>query len=376
MSSNLTTLRGRLRDADPAAGTAGYPADRQTEAIARALAVGGVAREALPAGRDAGATAGRRTPGPRPDLLRSPRRSVLVAAAAAAALAVVATTMGGGGAALRPTSAVAAEMDRLAAGAADPPPSHEYLYTEVRTDQVGGSASMPRATDRHWDTDTVRAWQGDTCNDRRDTTLAPARFFSAKDREAFRAQSGEAALRSALRGWSVSSRGRDLWALDDIPCDRTGTFEHPNPRYAATYPTDPAGFLAKAVADSGAKEGDRYDTPADAVLTILALPYLSTAQRSAALRAFGQAAGEWEVTGHTTVAGVPGVVIRRDLGPVEQEQVIGSQAPGLLRDVLRITDPAHAAEFDSRYAGLAAGTAVRQVELLKVTVVPDLDTEP
>jgi hypothetical protein len=266
-------------------------------------------------------------------------------------------------------------MDRLAASAAGPLPAREYLYTESRTDQVGGTASKAVA-DRHWDTTTVRAWQGSTCNDRQDTTLAPARFFSGKEEETFRAQSGEEALREARRGWSTSSRGKELWALDDIPCDRMGTFLHPNPRYAATYPADPAEFLAKAVRDSGARAGEPYDTPADAVLTILELPYLSAAQRSAALRAFGLAAGEWEVTGHTTVAGVPGVVIRRDLGPVEEERVIGGRAPGLLRTVLRITDPAHAAEFDPRYAGLAAGTVVRQDELLRVAVVPDLDTEP
>jgi len=185
MSHDLTTLRDRLRDADPAAGTAAYPTDREAEAIARALA-GDVLRDTgHDAGRDALVTTGRRAPGSRG--LWPPRRSVLVTAAAAAALAVVASSLGGGGA-LRPTSAVAAEMDRLAANAADPPPAHEYLYTEVRTDQVGGTAKAP-SDDRHWNTDTVRAWRGDTCNDRLDTTLDPARFFSAQDQENFAAES-------------------------------------------------------------------------------------------------------------------------------------------------------------------------------------------
>jgi hypothetical protein len=155
-----------------------------------------------------------------------------------------------------------------------------------------------------------------------------------------------------------------------------GSHEQPNPPYAATYPSDPAGFLAKAVRDAGVRPDEPFDTPADAVLKLLALPYLTGSQRAAALRAFGQAAGDWEVGGHTTVAGVRGLVIRRDLGPVEEERVIAGRAPGLLRSVLRITDADRAAEFDPRYAGLAAGTVVHRQELLTVGVVPDLDSTP
>ncbi len=354
MTSDLTTLRDRLRGADPAAGTAAYSADRQTDVIARVLAHGAPAPGHL----------GRTRRG-------SPRR--VVTTAVATALAVTSAVVGG--AVLQPGSAVAAEMDRLAASAAGPLPSRQYLYTETRTLTVGGTA-RPGSSDRRWDTETTRAWTGDTCNDRLDTTLAPARFFSAADERAFRAEASEQDLRTALRGWTATVRGEELRALDDVPCTRVGSHERPNPPYAATYPSDPAGFLAKAVRDSGARPDEPFDTPADAVLELLALPYLTGPQRAAALRAFGQAAGDWEVGGHTTVAGVRGLVIRRDLGPVEEERVIAGRAPGLLRSVLRITDADRAAEFDPRYAGLAAGTVVHRQELLTVGVVPDLDSTP
>ena len=352
MSTDMNTLRRRLHDVDPAAGIAAYPSDRQDEVIARARA--DERPHAAPAGRS--------------------RRPWWTAAATVLALASVAV----GGLGLRPESAVAvsAEMNRLAGSAAGPLPSNQYLYTETRTVQVGGSAQPGAASDRRWDTETTRAWQGDTCNDRMDTTLAPARFFSTQDEENFRAGASPQDLRTARKGWTVSARGEELWALDDAPCNQIGTFQHPNPAYAATYPSDPEAFLAKATHDAGAMAGEPDRTPADAVLQMLALPYLTGPQRSAALRAFGTAAGDWTVTGHTTVAGVPGVVIRRDLGPVEEEQVIGDRAPGLLRSLLRITDADHAEEFDPRYTGLANGTVVRKQELLNVGVVTDLETTP
>jgi hypothetical protein len=370
MSTDMTTLRRRLRDVDPAADTAAYPTVRQDEVIARVLA-----DDRLHVAGDPRATSETPFPARRggPGVWH-PRRPVWTAAAAVLALASVAV----GGVVLQPESAVAvsAEMNRLAGSAAGPLPSNRYLYTETRTVYVGGSTQPGAASDRRWDTETNRAWQGDSCNDRLDTTLAPARFFSTKDEENFRAQASPEDLRTAREGWTVSARGRELWALDDVPCSRPGTFLHPNPAYAATYPSDPAAFLAKVTRDASPKEGESYETPADAVLKMLALPYLTGPQRSAALRAFGAAAGDWTVSGHTTVAGVPGVVIRRDLGPVEEERVIGDRAPGLLRSVLRITDADHAGEFDPRYAGLADGTVVLSQELLKVGVVPDLETTP
>jgi hypothetical protein len=370
MSRDMTILRRRLRAADPAADTAAYPTDRQDEVIARTLAQVG-----LHAIGDPRTTSETPVPAPRGGLgFWHSRRLAWTAAAAVVAAATVAV----GGAVLKPQTAVAvsAEMNRLAGSAAGPLPSNQYLYTETRTVQVGGSSQPGAASDRRWDTEITRTWQGDTCNDRLDLTLAPARFFSAKDEENFRAEAGPKDLRTAREGWTVSSRAKQLWALDDVPCSELGTFLHPNPAYAATYPTDPAAFLAKVTRDASPTLGEEYETPADAVLKMLALPYLTGPQRSAALRAFGQAAGDWTVSGHTTVAGVPGVVIRRDLGPVEEERVIGDRAPGVLRSVLRITDSDHAAEFDPRYAGLAAGTVVLNRELLKVGVVPDLDTTP
>jgi hypothetical protein len=70
------------------------------------------------------------------------------------------------------------------------------------------------------------------------------------------------------------------------------------------------------------------------------------------------------------------VVIRQDLGPVEQELVITDQAPGVLRSILRITDPGHATAFDSRFDGMAAGTEVSREEVLAVGVVASLDATP
>jgi hypothetical protein len=368
LSTDTTTLRHRLRDADPAAGTPAYTPDRQDEAIARVLA----AHEPHPAGDP------RATPFPAPRdgrRVRHLRRPVWTAAAAVLALGTIAV-----GGVLQPESAVAvsAAMNRLAGSAAGPLPSNQYLYTETRLVQVGGTGQPGAAPDRTWDTETVRAWRGDTCHDRRDTTLAPTRFLSPEDEANFRATASPGDLRTAREGWTVSSRGEDLWALDDTPCHELGTFLSPNPAYAATLPSDPQAFLAKVTRDADPETGESYETAADAVLEMLALPYLSSAQRSAALRAFGLAADDanWTVGGHATVAGVPGVVIRRDLGPVEEELVIADRAPGLLRSVLRITDAGHAAEFDPRFAGLANGTVVRNEELLEVGVVPDLETTP
>ncbi|WP_198950463.1 hypothetical protein [Kineosporia sp. A_224] len=291
----------------------------------------------------------------------------LAAGAAVAVVVALASSV------LLPGNAVAAQMDQLAAHAAGPLPPRTYLYTETRTLTIGGTA-RPGPTDRRWDSWTSTAWQGDTCNDRVDTVQAPTRFFSPADEQAFRAEAGEQALRTALRGWSTSDRGAALRPLDAVPCEGDGTFSNPNPAYAATYPSTPEGFLSKAVRDAGAHPDRAFNTPADAVLDMLRLPYLTAAQRSAALRAFGQAAGEWTVGEHVTVAGVRGVTIRRDLGPVEEELVIGAQAPGLLRSVLRITDPAHAGAFDPRYVGLSEGTVVRDEVVLTVAVVPDLDS--
>jgi hypothetical protein len=352
MRSDPTTLRETLRDADPAAGTAPYDDDRRREIVAGLLR-----------GTGEPGTVPRR----RRDHLRRP-----VGAAVAATLAVGSAVVAG--AVLQTGSAVAAEMSRLAVAAAGPPPAHEYLYTEVRQTYVGGVASRPYATERRWDTETIRSWQGDTCNDRTDETLAPARFFSKQDEEAARKGADEDDLDTIENGYTATVRGEDNRGLDSIPCDRMGTFLHPNPRYAATYPSDADGFLAKATRDVQASEFD--NTPADGVLQMLALPYLTQAQRSAALQAFGKAAGEWKVVGHTTVAGIPGVVIRSGGGPVEEERVIGNRAPGLLRSLTRITDPEHAYEIDSRWAGLPKGTVVRDEVLLKVGVTPDLETTP
>ncbi|MBI4942798.1 MAG: hypothetical protein HY830_18810 [Actinobacteria bacterium] len=347
MTVDTAALREMLRAVDPAVGTVAYPAERQ--AVITTVVTDP-------------ARAGNRRRRPR----RGPRLALGAAVAAVVAL---------GSSLLLPGNAVAAQMDRLATQAAGPVPSRTYLYTETRTLTIGGTA-RPEPTDRRWDSWTSTAWQGDTCNDRVDTVLAATRFFSSADEQTFRAEAGEQALRVALRGWSTSDRGATVRPLDAVPCEGAGSFSNPNPAYAAAYPSTPEGFLAKAVRDAGAHPDEAFNTPADAVLDLLRLPYLTAAQRAAALRAFGLAAGEWTVGEQVTVAGVHGVTIRRDLGPVEEELVIGAQAPGLLRSVLRITDPAHASEFDPRYVGLPAGTVVRDEVLLTVAVVQDLDTRP
>jgi hypothetical protein len=355
MRADLSTLRNRLHDTDPAAGTLAYSEDRQAEIVARTLAD---ASHAAPA-------AGRR---------RLSRRSVRAALAAALTVA----TAGAGAAVLLPDSAVATKMRQLAEDGPLPPQSHEYLFTERRTTSITGTSWKPGVRDRAWDTVVIRRWDGDTCNDRQDADNYPLRFLSKEDEEGARAGTPGGDWERVTHHWKQSSRGKEMYGLDTVPCTRAGDFMHPNPKYLATYPSDADGFLAKVTEDSESWRGDSEEPPsvADAVLLMLQVPYLTAAQRSAALQAFGKAAGEWKVTGHATVAGIRGVVIRRDLGPVDEEQVISAQAPGVLRVRSWITDPAHATDFDPRWAGLARGTVVTEDVLLKVAVVPDLDTLP
>ena len=376
MSKDVTDLRARLRDADPAAGTAEYSPAMQRDMIARALATGqGLA---APTGGDR-VSAGALAPVTGGAVL--PRRvriglvggGLALVAAGLGAVLVVPGDRAVPGDVTAQGGPVAVEMELLAAGVSEPLPADRYLFTQTRQLMIGGTAGLG-VLGRRWETETHQRWQGDTCNDRERTEADPVRFFSDADEESLRQEVSAEDLKRVTNGWSQDSRGEDLRALDDVPCSKVGDFDHPNPKYAATYPSDAEGFLAKATRDSAHVRGEI--SVAEAVLQLLALPYLTAEQRSAALNAFGEAAGEWTAHGSTTVAGIEGIVVRRDLGPIEEERVIGGQAPGVLRTTLRITDPGRAAEFDPRFDGLAEGTVVREEALQRVAVVPDLDTLP
>jgi hypothetical protein len=373
-------LRDQLRAIDPAAGTRPYTAERQARILAVITdphsAAAARAHESrvrpsgVPGGRSRRATVWRRA-------------AFSVAATVAITGGAIVATHGGGGRSPSPIpipvpipgtfapGLVAAELDHLAATVpAQPGLGRRYQYTKTRSRNLGQLDDF-----RTWNIETLEQWQGTTCNDQMIDASAPAQFPTERDRQralAWARSNPRAGL--SFGATTETWRGKDLISLDAVPCGTMGTFEHPNPDYAASLPTQPRAFLDRVARDAPAQNGDpdRVTTLADHVVSMLELPWLTDAQRSAGLRALALAGGEYTVAGHETIAGVRGVVL---VSPVYQglrtEMVIGASAPGLLRQTETIIDPVEAAAHVSKCRGLPKGTKLYDRQVVQVAVVPD-----
>ncbi|TAK68279.1 MAG: hypothetical protein EPO13_12080 [Actinomycetota bacterium] len=286
-------------------------------------------------------------------------------------------------------NAAAAELDQLATKVTATPLGDRYAYW--REDQLALLSTYPVADStpaRYWDARTIQRWQGTICKDRQVESWQPYRFLTPQDRSIWYGwANGEGVAaedRTAAAGGTHEWVGSQLWdsaaeGEPANPCERGGSLTEPTPAYTSSLPTDPRELLDRISSDLGTplRAQDPDANAADAVISLMTVPWLTSAQRATLIEAIGLLPQSWTVTGKTTVAGHPAVRIARQSEGVRDELVVVAAAPGIWEETVTLVDAERAALWSGgAWAGLPDGTVVSRRHVTESGIVADIRSTP